>query len=230
MKKNISILIYENDFFLNSIFAEQFSNIDRYKINLISDHKKLTEVIDRNLFDVFILNFNLSKVIFSNLIEKFETKNKHRNIIAYYDDKEKSLIPSQYNSLFLKKPFRIRTLLKNLNEFYDIKYSNLTKALMMDNVKFTPLEKTIHNIKNNKKERLTEKETNLLKFFNKNKNKKIPKIKLLNEIWGVSGDINTHTLETHIYRLKQKLNKVEPSLSFSLISHNGFYCMKYNSK
>ena len=230
MKKNISILIYENDFFLNSIFTEQFSNINRYKINLISDHKKLTEVIDRNLFDVFILNFNLSKVIFSNLIEKFETNNKHRNIIAYYDDKEKSLIPSKYNSLFLKKPFRIRTLLKNLNEFYDIKYSNLTKALIMGNLKFIPLEKTIHNIKNNKKERLTEKETNLLKFFNSNKNKNIPKIKLLNEIWGVSGDINTHTLETHIYRLKQKLNKVEPNLSFSLISHNGFYCMKYNSK
>ena len=72
MKKNISILIYENDFFLNSIFAEQFSNIDRYKINLINDHKKLIEVIDRNLFDVFILNFNLAKVIFVNLIERFE--------------------------------------------------------------------------------------------------------------------------------------------------------------
>ena len=230
MKKNISILIYENEFFLNSIFKEQFSNIDRYKINLINDHKKLTEIIGLDSFDVFILNFNLSKEIFSNLIEKFETKNKHRNIIAYYDDKEKSLIPSKYNTLFLKKPFRMRTLFKKLNEFYDIKYSNLTKALMMDNVKFTPLEKIIHNIKNNKKERLTEKETNLLKFFNNNKNKKIPKIKLLNEIWGVSGDINTHTLETHIYRLKQKLKKVEPSLSFSLISQNGFYCMKYDSK
>jgi len=45
MKKNISILIYENDFFLNSIFTEQFSNIDRYEINLINDHKKLTEVM-----------------------------------------------------------------------------------------------------------------------------------------------------------------------------------------
>ena len=229
MKKNISILIYENEFFLNSIYKEQFSNIDKYKINLINDHKKLTEIIDRDSFDVFILNFNLSKKFFSKLIEKFETKNNHRNVIAYYDQKEKSLVPSKYNTLFLKKPFRMRTLFKYLNEFYDIKYSNLTKALIMDNLKFIPLEKTIHNIKNNKKERLTEKETNLLKFFNKNKNKKIPKIKLLNEIWGVSGDINTHTLETHIYRLKQKLYKVDPSLSFSLISHNGFYCMKYDN-
>lgn len=230
MKKNITILIYENDIFLNSILKEQFSNIDRYKINLINDHKRLIEIIDRDLFDVFIINFNFAKGFFSNAIEKFETKNNHKNIIAYYDDKEKPLISSKSKILFLKKPFRMRTLFKTLNEFYDIKYSNLTNALIMDNLKFIPLEKTIYNIKNNKKERLTEKETNLLKFFNNNQNRKIPKIKLLKEIWGVSGDINTHTLETHIYRLKQKLNKVEPSLSFSLISHNGFYCMKDNSK
>ena len=43
----------------------------------------------------------------------------------------------------------MRTLFKNLNEFYDIKYSNLTNAIMMDNIKFIPLEKTIYNIKNN---------------------------------------------------------------------------------
>ena len=230
MKKNISILIYENELFLNSIFKEQFSNIDRYKINLINDHKKLTEIIDLDSFDLFILNFNLSKEIFSNLIEKFETKNKHRNIIAYYDDNERPLIPKKYEALFLKKPFRMRTIFKNLNEFYDIKYNNLSTVLIIDNLKFIPLEKTIQNTMNDKKERLTEKETNLLKFFNKNKNKNIPKKKLLNEIWGVSGDINTHTLETHIYRLKQKLNKLDPSLSFSLISHNGFYCMKHNSE
>jgi len=230
MKKNISILIYENEIFLNTIFKEQFSNIDKYKINLVNDHKKLTEIINRNLFDVLIINFNLSKEFFSHLIENFETKNKHKNIIAYYDDNEKSLIPKKYERLFLKKPFRLRTIFKNLNEFYDIKYSNLSKALIMGNLKFIPLEKTISNIMNDKKERLTEKETNLLKFFNKNKNKKIPKKKLLNEIWGVSGDINTHTLETHIYRLKQKLNKLDPSLSFSLISQNGYYCMKYNSE
>ena len=60
MKKNISILIYENEFFLNSIFKEQFSIIDRYKINLINDDKNLIEIIDQDSFDVFILNFNFS--------------------------------------------------------------------------------------------------------------------------------------------------------------------------
>ena len=50
---------------------------------------------------------------------------------------------------------------------------------------------------------------------------------LLTSIWGVSNEVNTHTLETHIYRLKLKLNKLESNLSFSLINKNGLYCLKY---
>ena len=51
---------------------------------------------------------------------------------------------------------------------------------------------------------------------------------LLTNIWGVTERINTHTLETHLYRLKQKLFKLEPNLSFSLINKNGLYYLKYN--
>ena len=50
----------------------------------------------------------------------------------------------------------------------------------------------------------------------------------LKKIWGVNEDINTHTLETHMYRLRLKLNKIEPNLSFSLLNQNGLYCMKDN--
>ena len=42
-----------------------------------------------------------------------------------------------------------------------------------------------------------------------------------------SEEINTHTLETHIYRLKQKLFKLDTNLSFSLVNKNGLYCLKY---
>ena len=54
------------------------------------------------------------------------------------------------------------------------------------------------------------------------------KADLLKKIWEVNEDINTHTLETHMYRLRLKLNKIEPNLSFSLLNQNGLYCMKDN--
>ena len=46
---------------------------------------------------------------------------------------------------------------------------------------------------------------------------------MLINVWGINDNINTHTLETHLYRLKQKLYKLEPELIFSLINQNGNY-------
>ena len=69
----------------------------------------------------------------------------------------------------------------------------------------------------------------MIYFYNK-KNIDILKKDLLINVWGVSDEINTHTLETHIYRLKQKLNRLDLNLSFSLINKNGLYCLKYNDK
>ena len=98
----------------------------------------------------------------------------------------------------------------------------------MDHLIFSPSKKIISNIKVKHTEHLTEKENNLLIYFYNNKNIEIPKKDLLTNIWGVSNEINTHTLETHIYRLKQKLSKLDQNLSFSLTNKNGLYCLKYN--
>ena len=87
----------------------------------------------------------------------------------------------------------------------------------MNHVIFSPTKKIISNLETKKTEHLTEKENNLLIYFYNKKNKDILKKDLLTNIWGVSDEINTHTLETHIYRLKQKLNKLDFNLSFSLI-------------
>ena len=70
----------------------------------------------------------------------------------------------------------------------------------------------------------------MLFYLYTNKNIEITKNHLLNEIWGVSNNINTHTLETHVYRLRQKLYKLAPELSFLLSNENGSYTMKFEVK
>ena len=70
---------------------------------------------------------------------------------------------------------------------------------------------------------MTEKENYLLHYLYDKRNEELTKNDLLINIWGITEEINTHTLETHIYRLKQKLFKLEPNLSFSLINNNGLY-------
>lgn len=61
---------------------------------------------------------------------------------------------------------------------------------------------------------LTEKEVELLCYLHKNKDRTVPREELLNAIWGYAENVETHTLETHIYRLRQKIEKkpAEPLL------------------
>jgi len=69
----------------------------------------------------------------------------------------------------------------------------------------------------------------VLFFLYTNRKNQITKNHLLNSIWGFSKNINTHTLETHIYRLKQKLHKLEPKASFLLSNQNGLYVFQFEN-
>lgn len=68
-------------------------------------------------------------------------------------------------------------------------------------------EKILKNSKTQGIQRLTEKECRLLRFFHQNRGVELSKETLLQEIWGYHPEAETHTLETHIYRLRQKLEE-----------------------
>ena len=72
-----------------------------------------------------------------------------------------------------------------------------------------------------KKIRLTEKETNILKFLHRS-GETVPRETLLHEVWGYNPAVTTHTLETHIYRLRQKI-EVDPGHARLLITESGGY-------
>ncbi len=230
MKKKFSILIFEKDTILNSILHYQISNnyknID--KIFISDNLKELFEIVSKKKIDACILNLIDFNHGLKNLIEIFENQNKHNNIIGYHNNESQNVIENKSQILFLKKPFKLGILLSYLDSIITkYKIDNSNKALM-NHVIFSPTKKIISNLETKKTEHLTEKENNLLIYFYNNKNIDILKKDLLTNIWGVSDEVNTHTLETHIYRLKQKLIKLEPNLSFSLINKSGLYCLKYN--
>jgi DNA-binding response OmpR family regulator len=72
-----------------------------------------------------------------------------------------------------------------------------------------------------KKIRLTEKETNILKFLYR-AGETVPRETLLHEVWGYNPAVTTHTLETHIYRLRQKI-EASPGLAQILVTESGGY-------
>ena len=77
-------------------------------------------------------------------------------------------------------------------------------------------------LKKKKKIKLTEKELQLILYLDL---KKDPQniIKLQNEIWGYNKDLETHTVETHIYRLRKKIQKEFNDEQFIKSNNNGYF-------
>ena len=75
---------------------------------------------------------------------------------------------------------------------------------------------------NEKKVRLTEKETAILKYLYRAGDKVVGRAVLLDEVWGYNAGVTTHTLETHIYRLRQKIEP-EPGQARILVTDQGGY-------
>jgi DNA-binding response OmpR family regulator len=73
-----------------------------------------------------------------------------------------------------------------------------------------------------RKIRLTEKETNILKYLYRAGEKAVSREELLAEVWGYNAGVTTHTLETHVYRLRQKIEP-DPANARLLLTEQGGY-------
>lgn len=71
--------------------------------------------------------------------------------------------------------------------------------------------------------RLTEKEQNILIYLNSCRGTSVSRQNLLDHVWGYAQDVETHTLETHIYRLRQKIEIDPTSPQFLMTDDAGYY-------
>ena len=89
------------------------------------------------------------------------------------------------------------------------------------------IQKAIEEQKNTLKEKKsalkkTEKEVAIIKYLYKAKDKIVSKNELLQEVWGYSPDVSTHTIETHIYRLRQKVEHENPDAQLIMTEDGGY--------
>ncbi|QNT78692.1 response regulator transcription factor [Entomobacter blattae] len=123
---------------------------------------------------------------------------------------------------YIAKPFRIAELLARLRAQMRIFENSEDAVFNIGPYVFRPSAKTLQDAKQNKRIRLTEKEASILKFLYRADTRAVPRQVLLNEIWGYNSAVTTHTLETHIYRLRQKIEP-DPASATLLITEGGGY-------
>ena len=168
---------------------------------------KLIIFNSNTLFDILYeirekINYNLIK------ISKIEELNniidvEDNNYLLISDKKIKKLI--KINHLIIKnKPFKITSLLEKINiSLLKNNYSG------QSNLKINNYSLNINSrelIKNERSLKLTQKEVEVIVYLN-NSDKSMPISSLQKEVWGHNSSLETHTVETHIYRLRRKISQ-----------------------
>jgi len=142
-----------------------------------------------------------------------------------YDQKNNYLIISEKKIEGMKNSLILNNLpikFENLIEIININFLK-NKFLDQSNIKIGKYDLDLNSRKisiGNKSLNLTERETNLLIFIKDKKNVTIKELQ--KKVWDYSPDLDTHTVETHIYRLRKKMKETFGNESFILNTSNGY--------
>ena len=122
---------------------------------------------------------------------------------------------------YITKPFKFPVVLARIRAQLRQHEQSEDAVFQLGPYTFKPAMKMLVDEKD-RKIRLTEKETNILKFLYRASEGVVPRDVLLHEVWGYNAGVTTHTLETHIYRLRQKIEP-DPSNARLLVTESGGY-------
>jgi len=122
---------------------------------------------------------------------------------------------------YVTKPFRFAVLLARIRAQLRSHETSEDAVFRIGPYEFRPAGKLLIDSEG-KKIRLTEKETAILKYLYRAGEKPVTREELLAEVWGYNAGVTTHTLETHVYRLRQKIEP-DPASARILLTEAGGY-------
>ncbi len=123
---------------------------------------------------------------------------------------------------YVTKPFRLGVLLARLRAHVRQHEASEDAVFTIGHYTFKPAMKLLVADETGQKVRLTEKETAILKFLYRANGETVSRETLLTDVWGYNANVTTHTLETHVYRLRQKIEK-NPGQAEILVTEPGGY-------
>jgi len=210
------ILLVSSDDLLNKALIDQFELVKLFSFKVSQSFKSINELFKP---DLIIYNYTSNENQILEITDWIKLRPFNCKLIILGDDLKtqiKTIIENLDNCILIEKPFIYDFLEKAIVECLK---ESLSQVLHLDNMKFFPNQKIIVNAYN-KEIRLTEKETGILLFLYDSANQIISKETLLNKVWGYSEGVTTHTLETHLYHLRKKLDDDK-----IISTEKGGYCM-----
>ena len=220
MQKNF--LLFEPDELLRNTWLEQISINRDLNVKAVSTFEDLQSQLKKSSFDLIIMGSDREIYCFSS-IRRFIKEAEITDVVLFITEAETSGASSFEenieNHYFIEKPLKIKHLIKKISTIL-AKISNSNEITHeIGPFVFFPLRKVIM-LGDETKVELTEKEVDILKCLISSDEETVDRDVLLKQVWNYSSDVTTHTLETHIYRLRQKL-EIDTSIPRLIISKGG---------
>lgn len=219
------VLIVDDDTVLRETLTEQLHLHEEFSIDEAESAKDALEKLKKQTYDVILLDVGLPDMDGRDacrLIRRQGIKIPVIMLTAADSDADTILGLDAGANDYIVKPFRLGILLARLRAQLRQHENSEDAIFKIGPYEFMPSAKLLTQTSDGKKIRLTEKETGILRYLYRANGKIVSRDILLNEVWGYNSEVSTHTLETHIYRLRQKI-EITPSKSNIILTENGGY-------
>lgn len=219
-----NLLLVDDDDDLREALAEQLIITEDFEVFEASNGGEAMEKVKASHFDLIILDVGLPDTDgreLCRLMRKQGVKAPVLMLTGHDSDADTILGLDAGANDYVTKPFKFPVLLARIRAQLRQHEQSEDAVFALGPYTFKPSMKTLVT-EDERKIRLTEKETNILKYLYRAPEGVVPRDVLLHEVWGYNAGVTTHTLETHIYRLRQKIEP-EPSNARLLVTESGGY-------
>jgi DNA-binding response OmpR family regulator len=218
------ILIVDDDTDLSEALIDQLSLYDEFELKHAASATAGIQAARENHVDLVIMDVGLPDMDGREAVKLLRKGGVRAPIIMLtgHDTDSDAILGLEAGANdYVVKPFRFAVLLARIRAHLRQHEQSEDATFSIGRYTFRPAAKMLLD-PGGAKIRLTEKETAILKYLYRAGERIVTRDVLLSEVWGYNSGVTTHTLETHIYRLRQKIER-DPSHAELLLTESGGY-------
>ncbi len=224
MTNTRKILIVDDDELLRETLAEQLALHEEFSLEQAKNGAEGIEAAKQSHVDLVLLDVGLPDLDgreVCKLLRRAGVKVPVIMLTGADSDADTILGLEAGANDYVTKPFKFGVLLARIRAQLRQHEQSEDAVFQVGPYQFQPAQKLMLT-DDGKKIRLTEKETSILKYLYRAGDRPVGRDVLLHEVWGYNAGVTTHTLETHIYRLRQKI-EVDPGNAGIIVTDQGGY-------
>jgi DNA-binding response OmpR family regulator len=219
-----TILLVDDDNDLREMLVEQLSLYEEFNVLQEDNAGKGMQAARATAVDLLIMDVGLPDMDGREavkLLRKGGFKSPIIMLTGHDTDSDTILGLEAGANDYVTKPFRFAVLLARIRAQLRQHEQSEDATFTVGRYLFKPSQKLL-TTEDGQKIRLTEKEAAIIRYLYRAEQKVVTRDILLEEVWGYNSGVTTHTLETHVYRLRQKIER-DPSNAEILVTENGGY-------